>query len=606
MKTILKLLFATLVLAIVAVAGLAAHSWTHKPLRFAWFLDRVAVERGLDDPELLTGLRVLEPWGIRGHNSKLTDESIAAGQRRYDQARAQLAMLQTYDRASLSPVEQQAFDVLRWSLVDTLEGEPFRYHDQPVNPVFGAQSELPSFMVTQHVIEDARDAHDYVERLNLFETKFDQLLEVMKLQQDRQILPQKFVAEKVLSQMKAFIAMPAAEHLLVTTFKSELAQIADLPDDERGRLLGLAVVAVETSVYPAYGRLIAWFEQLLPRLRGNDGAWALPQGAEFYAWAVKHHTSSDLTPDQVHEIGLQEVARIEAEMDAILKAQGYAEGTVGSRMTRLGTEPRFNYADTDEARAQILVDYQTFIDEMDVALGPWFNRRPKAKVVVQRVPVFKEKTSPGAYYDSPPLDGSRPGVFWINLRNVAEIQKFGMRTLAYHEAIPGHHFQIAIAQELRGVPLIQKLAHFTAYIEGWALYSERLAKETGLEKDPFDDLGRLQGELFRAVRLVVDTGMHQLRWSRERAIEYMIAHTGSPETDVVAEIERYLVWPGQALAYKIGMNEILRLREQARSELGERFDLREFHDLVLGAGAMPLGVLDARVQAWIAQQAEAR
>jgi uncharacterized protein (DUF885 family) len=380
---------------------------------------------------------------------------------------------------------------------------------------------------------------------------------------------------------------------------SKLEKASAIPENERGRLIGLAILAVESSVYPAYQRLIDWAEQLLPQLAGNDGAWAWPQGAEFYAWAVRHHTTSDLAPESVHDIGLREVARIEAEMDRILDAQNLGEGSVGRRMAELGAEPRFNYADTDQDRARIIADYQARIDEIEGALGPHFRLRPKARVVVQRVPQFTEKTAPGAYYDAPALDGSRPGVFWINLRNVAEIQKFGMRTHAYHEAIPGHHFQIAIAQELRGVPLVLRLMDFTAYSEGWALYAERLAKEIGFEEDPYDDLGRLQAELFRAVRLVVDTGMHHKRWSREQAIDYMLEHTGSPETDVVAEIERYLVWPGQALAYKVGMNEILRLREHARAQMGERFTLSDFHDVVLGTGAMPLGVLDERVQAWV-------
>lgn len=599
MKTFLKFLLLTLLLALVAAGGLAAHSWTQTPLRFAWFLDRVAIEQGLDDPEMLSSLRLLEPWGIRTHNARLTDVSIAAGQRRIDRARTQLAMLESYDRASLSPVEQQSYDVLHWHLNDRLEGEPFRFHDQPLNPVFGVQSQLPIFLVTQHVVEDVRDARDYITRLKLIGTKFDQVLEVLELQQGRQILPQKFAAEKVLAQMKAFIAVPASEHLLVSSFTSKLEKAKDVPEAERGRLIGLAIIAVESSVYPAYGRLIAWLEQLLPQLKADDGAWALPQGAAFYAWAVKHHTTSTLTPEDVHAIGLREVARIESEMDHILGAQGRTQGSVGSRMTQLGAEPRFNYADTDQARAQIITDYQARIDEIESALGPYFNLRPRARVVVQRVPQFAEKTAPGAYYDAPALDSSRPGVFWINLRNVAEIQKFGMRTLAYHEAVPGHHFQTAISQELRGVPLLLRLMDFTAYAEGWALYAERLAKEIGFEEDPYDDLGRLQAELFRAVRLVVDTGMHHKRWSREQAIRYMLDHTGSPETDVVAEIERYMVWPGQALAYKIGMNEILRLREQAKAQMGERFDLSGFHDVVLGVGAMPLGVLDSRVQGWV-------
>ena len=260
------------------------------------------------------------------------------------------------------------------------------------------------------------------------------------------------------------------------------------------------------------------------------------------------------------------------------------------------------YPDTDAGRAAIIADFTRIIEEVDAGIGEHFNVRPKMGVKVERVPEFREKTAPGAYYNPPAFDGSRPGIFYINLRNTAEVARFGMRTLAYHEAIPGHHFQTTIQQELTGVPTFRKMLPFTAFSEGWALYTEQLAWELGFQDRPLDNLGRLQGEMMRAVRLVVDTGMHDKRWTREQAIAYMLEKTGMPETDVVAEIERYLVMPGQALAYKVGMQKILELRERAKSKLGDDFDLAAFHDLVLTGGDLPLALLEARVDAWIAEQ----
>jgi uncharacterized protein (DUF885 family) len=296
------------------------------------------------------------------------------------------------------------------------------------------------------------------------------------------------------------------------------------------------------------------------------------------------------------------VARIEAEMDVILSGEGLSLGSVGARVQGISKRPDQLYPDTDAGRTQIINDFQSIINEIDNGLTPYFNIRPKMGVEVERVPQFREQTAPGAYYNPPAFDGSRPGVFFINLRNTDEVAKFGMRTLAYHEGIPGHHFQIAIQQEMKGVPIFRKVLPFTAFAEGWALYSERLAWEAGFQKQPLDNLGRLQAEMFRAVRLVVDTGMHYKHWTREQSIAYMLEKTGMPETDVVAEIERYLVMPGQALAYKVGMNKILELRERAKTELGPKFDIKAFHDVVLSGGSMPLALLEQRVDAWIAKQ----
>ena len=289
-------------------------------------------------------------------------------------------------------------------------------------------------------------------------------------------------------------------------------------------------------------------------------------------------------------------------MDAILRDAGLTEGTIGARVQQLAKSPEQLYPDTDAGRAAILKDYQRIIDEIDAGLDPYFATRPKIGVKVERVPTFSEKTAPGAYYMPPSLDGKRPGTFYANLRNVAEVPRMGMRTLSYHEAIPGHHFQIAIQQELKGLPMFRKLLPFTAYAEGWALYSERLAWEAGFQQEPLDNLGRLQAEMFRAVRLVVDTGLHAKRWTREQAIQYMLDHTGMGNDDVTAEIERYLVNPGQALAYKVGMMKILELRERARDALGKDFDIREFHDVVLTNGSMPMAILERTVDEWIARE----
>jgi uncharacterized protein (DUF885 family) len=411
--------------------------------------------------------------------------------------------------------------------------------------------------------------------------------------------------EKVLAEMRAFVAAPPKANLLYTSFAEKLGKLpADVIDPATcAALLAQAETAIGGHVYGAYGRWIAAYEALQAKTTGNDGVWSMPDGAAYYAWSARMHTSTDMTPAQIHQLGLEEVARIEAEMDAILAAEGLVDGGVGERVQQIAQRPGQQYPDSDAGRERIIADFTAIIAEADASLDAHFNVRPKQGVRVERVPAFREKTAPGAYYNTPAMDGSRPGIFYINLRNPDEVARFGMRTLAYHEAIPGHHFQSTIQQELQGVPTFRKVLPFTAFSEGWALYAERLAWEIGLQEAPLDNLGRLQGELFRAVRLVVDTGMHDKRWTREQAIAYMLEKTGMPESDVVAEIERYLVMPGQALAYKVGMNRILGLRERARAALGPKFDLRQFHDLVLTAGDLPLAILERRVDAWIGEKA---
>lgn len=599
MKAVLKWLGGVAVLMLVTLALLAAHTWYFKPLRFSWFVNRAMLQHALQDPELLTSLRLLEPFGIDGHNARLTDVSVKHLEAQGEEWQQDLATLQAYNRKQLTVADQLAYDVMNSYIGLQAESRRWMFHDYPVNPLFGVQSDLPTLMATQQSVGSEHEAKQYLARLEAFGTRFDQLLEGLRLREQHGVIPPRFAVQKVLEQMRGFVGSPPEQNILYTSLQEQLVKAKSIDDDERGELLAEARERLTSVVYPAYDQLIAYFERLLIKAQADNGVWALPDGEAYYAFSARLHTTTNLTPEEIHQLGLAEVARIETEMDTILRSQGYSEGSIGQRMTALGNEPRFVYPKTEEGRAQCLADFQTIIDEITTGSAKAFSSMPKTRVEVRRVPEFKEKTSPQAYYDPPALDGSRPGVFWVNLRDVTELKKFSMRTLAYHEAVPGHHLQIAIALELKDVSTVQRVLPFTAYQEGWALYAERLAKELGFENDPFDDLGRLRDEQFRAVRLVVDSGLHYKHWTREQAIAYMIDKTGMPELDVITEIERYLVWPGQALAYKIGMLKILELRERAQQALGEKFQLTEFHDQVLLAGALPLDVLDDRVDQWI-------
>ncbi len=599
MKRILKWGGGLTLVAVVVTVALVVQAVYFRPLSIRVFYEKVFIERMLDDPELLTELGLLEQFGIHGHNAKLTDASPEHTEEAARQLTRKLEQLHAYDRSSLTGQVALSYDVLDYYLQTEKAGLPFRYHDYPVNQMFGVQSQLPTMMTTSQPLTSVSDAEDYISRLHGFGLKFDQLLRSLELREQKGILPPRFVVEKVLAEMRNFIAMPPQQHLLYSSFVERLEKVG-MDEAEFARLKKRVETEIRDTVYPAYRGLIAYFMHLDSLPLANNGVWALPDGAAYYQWKIRASTTTDMSAGEIHALGLSEVARIEGEMDRLLASQGYDQGSVGERMSRLSRESRFLYPDTDEGRRKVLEDYQRIIDEIDNRLDGVFNLRPASGVMVKRIPVFKEKTAAGAYYNAPSMDGSRPGVFYVNLHQMSAIRKWAMRTLAYHEAIPGHHFQISIARELQGVPTFRRILPFTAYVEGWALYAERLAWEIGMEDDPYDDLGRLQAEMFRAVRLVVDTGLHDKRWTREQAIAYMKEKTGMPETDVVAEVERYLVMPGQALAYKIGMLKILELREKARSRLGDDFDISEFHDVLLRNGALPLILLERQVDAYIA------
>ena len=455
-------------------------------------------------------------------------------------------------------------------------------------------------MANQHRLLAPRDCEYYLSRLDAVSKKFDQLLESLRVREQKQILPPRFVVEKVLKEMNAFVAQPAAENILATSFKERAAKIKDLTDTQRTDFQTRVESAVQYRVYPAYQKLIDYFDGILPKTTTDDGVWKMPDGDAYYAYALRKNTTTPLKPEEVHDLGLREVTRIETEMRAILDSNGFAGRPIGEALEALGKDPRFQFSNDDQGRTEALAEYTRLITQATERCKQMFAALPKAPIEVRRIPEFKQATSSGAYYQGAAMDGTRPGVFYANLRDMSEISKWSMPTLAYHEGVPGHHFQISIAHELKGLPQFRKLIPFTAYQEGWALYTEWLAKEAGwYEGDPFGDLGRLQAELFRAVRLVVDTGIHAKRWPREQAITYMRDKTGMGEKEVTAEIERYIVNPGQACAYKVGMLKIQELRTRAQTELGSKFDQREFHDVVLKNGALPLEILEEQVTAYI-------
>lgn len=607
-KTLLRAAAAIAAASLLAGTVFVVNLVWFRPFSLNLFYEKVFVAAALEQPELLSSIGIAEQFGYRRHNAHLDDVSIAQGDRDFARLRQNLADLRAYDPAAQTPSQRLSTRVLDWFLSNQLEGERFRFHDYPVDQLWGVQIQTPDFLINVHRIADRRGAQDYLARLGEIGRKYDQAIEGLEKRQQLGVVPPRFVIERVLASMREFAGLGSAANPLCRHLDERLASLPELAEAERRELHDRCTRSIETVVVPAYRRLIAFFEQQLPLATSDDGAWKLPDGEAYYAWRLRSETSTRLTPQQVHEIGLAEVARIEAEMNTILAAQSQlrAGETATQALARLAGEPRFLLPDDDAGRNKALAQYSAMLAEQSGRSRALFGRLPSAPIEVKRVPTFKEKTAPGAYYNPPAMDGTRPGIFFANLRDMAETPTFRMRTLAIHEGVPGHHFQVALAQEMTGVPTFRKLLPFTAYMEGWALYAEALGKEMGLyDGDPWGDLGRLQDEMLRAVRLVVDTGIHQQRWTREQAIRYMVEKTGLPEASVVTEIERYIVDPGQACAYKVGMLRIQAARERARQALGARFDaqaLKDFHDLVLGSGALPLEVLDELVDDWIARR----
>jgi uncharacterized protein (DUF885 family) len=599
-KRVLKWFFGIVAVAVLVIAVFLVNLIWFRPWSLNLFYEKVFVQVLFDEPELLSSLGLVEQFGFTSHNGKLSDESPAHQQKVFERWERDLADLRAYPLDRQSPSQRLSTHVLEWFVERQVEGEKYQWHTYPVNQLFGVQNEFPSFMANTHRLLNRKDCEYYIMRLGALPKKFDQTLEGLKVREQKQILPPRFVVEEVLKEMSDFIAKPAAENILAASFKSRAAKIDKLSDKEREDFQTRVETEITKRVYPAYQKLIDYFKGVLPKATTDDGVWKLPDGDAFYAYVLRENTTTTMPPNEVHELGLHEVTRIEGEMRTLLDANGFAGQPIGEAMDKLGKDPRFLFSNDDKGRVEALVEYRRLLDTAMENCKQLFLTMPKAKCEVRRVEQFKEATAPGAYYQGGAMDGSRPGIFYANLRDMNEAPKWTMPTLAYHEGIPGHHWQISIAQELKDVPQFRKVIPFTAYAEGWALYCEWLAKKVGwYDKDPFGDLGRLQAELFRAVRLVVDTGIHAKHWTREQAITYMREKTGMGEKEVKAEIERYIVMPGQACAYKVGMLKIQELRARAEQELGTKFDQREFHDALLKNGALPVEILEEQVNKYI-------
>ncbi|GAA0554893.1 DUF885 domain-containing protein [Rheinheimera aquimaris] len=530
----------------------------------------------------------------------LSDEHFQAG---LALTRQHLTMLKGIDQSKLDQTTRVSYLLMQQELQQELDDAKWRLYSYPVNQMFGTHSQVPSLLINQHSISSESDAKAYIARLNAVPALFTQLQQQLQKRADAGIIAPKFVFPMVISASENVIkGAPfdsGDDSTLLADFRKKVTAL-DISDAAKKLLLDEASVALLTSVKPAYTGLIQYLQQLEQQAGTEDGVWRFKDGDAFYNNALKRTTTTDLTAEQIHQIGLDEVARIHNEMRAIMEKTGF-DGDLKAFFNFMQTDPQFYYPETDEGKAEYLKDATAIIDNMRSRLDELFLVKPKAEMIVKAVEPFREKTAGKAFYQQPSMDGSRPGIYYANLYRMSDMPKYEMEALAYHEGIPGHHMQLAIAQELEDMPKFRRFGGYTAYIEGWGLYTEMLPKEIGLYQDPYSDFGRLAMELWRACRLVVDTGIHAKKWSREQAIQYLLDNTPNTPTAVEKAIERYIVMPSQATAYKIGMLKIVELREKAKTALGDKFDIRQFHDTVLKNGALPLDVLEQMVDEYIAK-----
>ena len=604
MKIIGKLLLGLVALMVIAAAGLWVWFWG-KPVGVNNYINKVTLEMVLDSPEILTSLGAIDDSPLDFHSGKLDDHTKAADEKAIARLRKAREGLDKYGPEGLEGQELLSWKIAAWMFDDFLRNAEIEYGGYRVNQISGVTVSMPQFLTDTHVIKSERSAERYISRLHEYGRVLGEVKARVEDDRDHGVIPPDFIIEKALVGMRSFIEAGAAENPLVTTLPDKLDKIEGLSEARKVALIDAAREAVEMEVIPGFEAMIDLFEnELLPAATHDAGIWHIPNGDKIYEMALKSNTTTDMSADEIHQIGLAEVDRINQEMDAILQAEGLVEGSVAERVKVLMTRPDQIFPNDEAGRAEMLAYLNELNDELMAKAGDYFITLPPQKLEIVRVPEYSQDSAPGGYYNMAALDGSRPARFYINQKNTADNPKWTLPTLMYHEGAPGHHFQISVAQNIKGVPFIRTLGLFTAYAEGWALYSERVAfTDMGMyEDDPLGNLGRLQAEMFRAVRLVVDTGMHAKHWSREQAIDYMVENTGMTEDEVTREIERYVVWPGQATAYKTGQLAILKLRTEAETALGDKFDLREFHEQILINGAMPLGLLRQSVEDWIEEK----
>jgi uncharacterized protein (DUF885 family) len=566
------------------------------------FFERVFEESVARYPEYLTSL------GRKERADEWNDLSEAYANESMQLTKQQLVELKAFDRNKLDPATVLSYDLLVQSMENDIADNKWRLYNYPINQMFGRHSGVVSLLINQHRIDSVQDAENYITRLEGVPKLFEQLITNIEARTAANIIPPKFVFPHVIRDSNNIIkgapfddGEPSA---LLADLTKKLQTLSEkegsqLTDENKTRLLDAAILALNNAVKPAYQKLVAHLTELETKATTDDGVWKWKNGDTFYNVALKRTTTTDLTAAQIHEIGLKEVARIHDEM-RVIKDKVNFEGDLQAFMQFMRDDDQFYYPNTDEGKARYLREATALIDDMKLKLDGMFITQPKADLNVKAVEAFREQSAGKAFYQRPSEDGTRPGLYYANLYDMKAMPTYQMEALAYHEGIPGHHMQLAIQQELQDVPKFRKFGGYTAYIEGWGLYSEYLPKEFGAYQDPYSDFGRLAMELWRACRLVVDTGIHAKKWTREQGIAYYTENTPNAVSDGVKMVERHIVMPSQATAYKIGMLKILELRTMAKTKLGDRFDIREYHDEILKYGPLPLNIVETKVNDWIA------
>ncbi|MFN8310337.1 MAG: DUF885 domain-containing protein [Chitinophagales bacterium] len=539
--------------------------------------------------------------GLKTGYGEWNDRSDAVFKRELDIQKAALDSLKFFNLDALDAQTALSVRMFREDVQRSEEGYAWRFHNYWISQMGGEHTDIPAFLINIHKIENRSDAEAYISRLSKLGKVFDQVIEQLKAREKKGIIPPHFTFQLVTNDLKSFLAgftKGDETNVLLTDFSGKVNAL-DLPKATKDTLIGMARAEIASTVNNAYQRLYDYWTELDKKQQNDYGVWSLPDGDKYYAFCLKNVTTTNKTADEIFETGQKEVARIQNEMHAIMKQVHYKNDSLQDFYEYLRTDKKFTYPNNDEGRKALIAASEKYLDVIRKDYLPkLFNHTPKAPLVVKAVEKFRERSVGGAFYEDPAEDGSRPGRFYVNLYNMADEPTYQMEALCYHEGLPGHHMQIALAQELQSIPKFRRHGGNTAYIEGWGLYSELVPKEVGLYQDPYSDFGRLSMEIFRAARLVVDVGIHQKKWTREQAIQYFLEHTANAKGDCEKEIERYFLWPGQATGYKIGMLKILELREQAKKDLGDQFDIREFHDVILMNGAVPLTILEELVDKW--------
>ncbi|WP_046744664.1 DUF885 domain-containing protein [Kordia zhangzhouensis] len=550
-----------------------------------------------DSPEMQTRI------GDRTDYGKWDDISPEAAEKHLQKAKERLKWLDAnINTAKLDESSVLSLQLYKQQLQNHIEDDNYRLYNYPLNQMHGMQAEIPAFLINMHQINSKSDAEAYISRLNGLKELFAQLEQNLKAREEAGIMPPKFVFEHVINDSRNIIQgkpfdTSSKNSTLWEDFTTKVANL-DVNAIEKEQLKEKAKSALLQSVQPAYSALISLLEEQKKRATMDDGVWKFPNGAAFYETALQRTTTTDMTAEEIHQLGLREVERIHHEMDLIKNKVGF-KGSLKEFFAFMKKDSQFYYPATLEGKKAYMDKATAIIDSMKSRLNELFITKPRADIQVKAVEAFREKSAGKAFYQQPALDGSRPGTYYANMYAMEAMPSYQMEALAYHEGIPGHHMQIAIAQELQNVPMFRKFGRYTAYVEGWGLYSELIPKEMGFYGDPYSDFGRLAMELWRACRLVVDTGIHAKKWTRQQGIDYYVNNTPNAKSDAIKMVERHIVMPSQATAYKVGMNKIIELRKYANEKLGNKFDIREFHEVVLSNGAVPLNVLSNLVDEWI-------